>query len=318
MSKQALYDPAVFDPNSIDPETTAFNRTIEEAMSALPPIYALPPQEIRDQRESGNSIWGPIKRLDEAQDRVVPGPAGEVPIRVFVPETVNGVYLHIHGGGFMLMRPYYFDEALAETSRVVQVAVVSVDYRLAPENPYPAAPDDCEAVAVWLAGQAKSEFGSDKLVIGGESAGANLSVVTLLRMRDRHGFSGFAGASLPYGCFDVGLTPSARNWGERNLILTTKLIEWFNGSYAPPEKWTDPDVSPLYADLSDMPPALFSVGTMDPLLDDSLFMHSRWSAAGNEAELAIYPGGAHGFPAFPIGIARQANERIRSFIASSC
>ena len=216
----------------------------------------------------------------------------------------------------MLMRPYYFDETLAETSRAAEVAVVSVDYRLAPENPYPAGPDDCEAVAVWLAEKAKSEFGSDKLVIGGESAGANLSVVTLLRMRDRHGFTGFSGANLPYGGYDLRMTPSARRWGERNLVLTTKLIEWFHDCYAPRELWSDPDVSPLLADLSDMPPALFSVGTLDPLLDDSLFMHARWLAAGNEAELAIYPGGAHGFPAFPIGIAREANERVRSFIGS--
>lgn len=110
------------------------------------------------------------------------------------------------------------------------------------------------------------------------------------------------------------MTPSARNWGENNLILTTKVIEWFHHNYVPAEKLGDPDVSPLQADLSNMPPALFTIGTMDPLLDDTLFIHARWVAAGNRAELAIYPGGAHGFTAFPIGIANQANNKIMDFI----
>jgi acetyl esterase/lipase len=101
------------------------------------------------------------------------------------------VYLHIHGGGFMLGRAYQYDEMMAAIAGACQVATVSVDYRLAPEDPYPAGPDDCETAAVWLAENAASEFGTDRLIIGGESAGANLSAVTLLRMRDRHGFSGF-------------------------------------------------------------------------------------------------------------------------------
>jgi len=314
MSTKTFYDLSVFDPKSIDPETENFNKMIEETMSSQPPYYTMIPQKIRDERESGKSIWGPIKRLDEAQDRLIPSPSGEVPVRVFVPDTVDGVFLHIHGGGFMLSRAYYFDERLAEISDKANIAVVSVDYRLAPENPYPAGPDDCEAVAVWLAEKAKSEFGSEKMVIGGESAGANLSAVTLLRMRDRHGFTGFSGANLVFGGFDLSMTPSVRNWGERNLVLTTKVIEWFHENYAPDDKLRDPDISPIYADLSGMPPALFTVGTSDLLLDDTLFMHARWSAAGNSSELAVYPGGAHGFIAFPIEIAKQANARMVDFI----
>jgi acetyl esterase len=91
-------------------------------------------------------------------------------------------------------------------------------------------------------------------------------------------------------------------------------MRWFEEQFAPPETHADPDVSPLRADLRGMPPALFTIGTMDPLLDDSLFMHARWVAAGNEADLAVYPGGLHGFNAFPITIARQANTRIDQFL----
>jgi len=307
-------DPRVFDPASIDSETAELNSKIEKELSALPPIYTVRPRDLRLARAAGHSIWGPIRHVAEAEDRTIAGPAGDIRLRVFVPDTVNAVYLHLHGGGFMLGQADHFDEALNTIAQKCQVAVVSVDYRLAPENPHPAGPDDCEAAALWLVENCRVQFGSEALVIGGESAGANLAAVTLLRLRDRHGFSGFSGAVLTYGGYDLTMTPSARNWGERNLILTTRLMQWFNENYVPSGNYNDPDISPLYADLSGMPPALFTVGTLDPLIDDTLFMHMRWSAAGNPAELAIYPGGIHAFDAFPIALARKANARIRAFI----
>jgi acetyl esterase/lipase len=92
------------------------------------------------------------------------------------------------------------------------LAVASVDYRLAPEHPFPAGPDDCEAAACWLVEHAQREFGTSRLLIGGESAGGHLSALTLLRMRDRHGAAdAFCGANLVFGAFDLGMTPSQRN-----------------------------------------------------------------------------------------------------------
>ena len=307
-------DPRVFDPASIDPETAAFNPKIEKELSAMPPLYQFEPQVIRDAHAAGYSIFGPIKHLEEAHDRMVSGPAGDIPIRVFIPDKATGVYMHMHGGGFMLGSADQQDEFLFEICRTCQVAVVSVGYRLAPENPYPSAPDDCEAVAVWLAENSSAEFGTDKLVIGGESAGANLSVVTLLRMRDRHGFRGFSGAVLTYGGYDMSMTPSVRRWGERYLILNTKIIDWFHENYVQGENLFDPDISPLYANLFGLPPAIFTIGTLDPLLDDTLFMYIRWLAAANKSELAVYPGGIHAFNFFPIELARKANTSINDFI----
>jgi acetyl esterase/lipase len=306
-----------FDDGAIDPETKAFNEEIEKQLSSIRPLYTLEPQVIRDAREAGLSVFGPIKHRDEVEDRVIPGPEADLSLRVYVPETVKGVYLHIHGGGFVLNSAGFYDELLVSTGNDCNVAVVSVDYRKAPENPYPAGPDDCEAAALWLAENCQSEFGTETLLIGGESAGANLSVTTLLRMRDRHNYSGFRGAVLTYGVYDLALTPSARRWGERNLILTTRLMKWFHEKYAPAENYADPDLSPLYADLAGLPPALFTVGTLDPLVDDTLFMHMRWLAACNRSHLEIYPGGIHAFNLFPIGLAQNANKKIADFISSA-
>jgi acetyl esterase/lipase len=100
-------------------------------------------------------------------------------------------------------------------------AVVAVEYRLAPEHPYPAGPDDCEAAAAWLVHKGKREFGTDALTIGGESAGGHLTAVTVLRMRDRHGFTGFRGANIVYGAFDLAMTPSQRQFGNTRLVLRT-------------------------------------------------------------------------------------------------
>ena len=314
MSNLYTIDAKLFEPAAIDAETAAFNERIEKELSAAPPLYRFEPQVIRDARAAGYSVFGPVKHLDQARSRFVPGPGGDIPVRVFIPPKVAGVYMHIHGGGFMLGGADQQDEFLAEICKACQVVVVSAGYRLAPENPYPAAPDDCEAVALWLAKNSGREFGTERLVIGGESAGANLSVATLLRMLKRHGFRGFRAAVLTYGGYDMSMTPSVRRWGERYLILNTKIIEWFHENYVQGANVFDPDISPLYADLSGMPPALFSIGTLDPLMDDSLFMHARWLAAGNRSELAVYPGGIHVFNFFPIKLAQKANTRINDFI----
>lgn len=314
MSECLILDPVLFQAESIDRETTEFNEGIHRILSKFPPTYTQAPQTLRDARERGEGLWS-TKRLEVIEDRTITGPGGDISLRVFCPETIKGVYLHIHGGGFMLGRAHHCDEACFEIANVCQVATVSVDYRLAPEDPFPAGLDDCEAAALWLAERTKAEFGTESLLIGGESAGANLSVATLVRMRDKHGFTDFSGVSLVYGGYDLSGTPSARNWGEeRRLILTSRTMEWFHENYAPREKWRHPEISPLYADLNGLPSALFTVGTLDPILDDSLFMYARWIAAGNRADLALYPGGIHAFNLFPIRLAEKANARIRDFI----
>jgi acetyl esterase/lipase len=239
-------------------------------------------------------------------DRTIDGPGGAIRLRTFVPEgDATGVYLHIHGGGMISGTPELTDLLNEIIMQEIGVAVVSVDYRLAPEHPYPAGSDDCEAAAAWVAEHAAAEYGSDKLLIGGESAGAYYSAVTLLRMRDRHDAADrFRGANLIFGLYDLSCTPSKRGIGmdESRDVLTVEMCDLFDRFFLGDrslEERRDPDISPLHADLRDMPPALFSVGERDLLVDDTLFMAQRWARAGNRAELLVYPEGPHACIAMP-------------------
>ncbi len=310
-------DSSLFADSAVEPAVAAFNSELEDLLKTVPATHEVAPEETRQAREDGKGPLGPVVRVDRAEDRSIPGPGGQIPVRILVPDEVRGVYLHFHGGGWVLGAPHHSDVLNWELAEASGLAVVSVDYRLAPEHPYPAGPDDCEAAALWLVDNASREFGSDRLLIGGESAGAHLSVVTLMRLRDRHGSQAFQAANLIYGCYDLALTPSARNWGNRQLILSTPTVDWFVAMFAAGRDLTDPDLSPLLGDLEGLPSALFSVGTADPLLDDSLFMFGRWLAAGGDAQLAIYPGGIHGFNQFAdLPIAATANARAAAFLAS--
>ncbi len=310
-----LIDPDWFDPSRVDPETIELNEQLERLSANLPNPIEVGVEALREARLKGRGLFGPIIHSDNGVNRIIPGPAGALGVRVFRPETITGVYLHFHGGGWAMGAADFQDGRLEETAQRANVAVVSVDYRLAPEHPYPAAAEDAEAAAHWIAENAVAEFGTDRIVVGGSSSGAHLAVTAMLRMRDRHGYTGFEGTNLVYGFFDLSLTPSARNWGDRMLVMDTALCHWFANLYANGTDLTHPDVSPMYADLSGLPPALFTVGTLDPLLDDTLLLSTRWAAAGNRVELAVTPGGAHGFTSAPTHDGEMARRHIDRLIA---
>jgi len=314
-----IIDPALFSPEAISPETQKANDEIENALKAMPPIYEIGAEAVREARKNGIGLLALEPFSDIAQWRTIKANGLEVPIRVFTPETINGIYLHIHGGGHTLGSADNHDQMLEGLAKQLNIAVISVEYRLAPENPWPAQPDDCQAAATWLVDNMEKEFGTNRLTIGGESAGAHLSMVTMLRLRDHHGFTGFVGANLIYGIYDMTMTPSMENWGSRNLILSTPIVKWFGDNLLPPEKFSiaekrAPDISPINAKLDGMPPALFTVGTLDPLIDDTLFMAGRWISTGLKTQLEIYPGGIHAFDALPIQIAKQAREKMANFL----
>lgn len=316
-----LFDPELFQPEAVSAETRAFNDALIKVFSSLGNWWEIGAQNVRDARARGEGPFPLAPKSERARTLTIAGRGGQkVPLRVIAPDNPQGVYLHVHGGGWVLGAADLQDTMLERIAGNTGMACVSVEYRLAPENPYPAAPDDCEAAALWLVKNSGSEFGTDLLTIGGESAGGHLSALTLLRLRDRHGFTGFQAANLVFGAFDLTMTPSQQSFGDERLVLRTIDILKFREAFlanVEEKRWRDPDISPLYADLRGLPPALFTIGTRDALLDDSLFMHARWIAAGNQAELAVYPGGAHGFTAFPFTLATSANARMDAFLAST-
>jgi len=281
---------------------------------ATPDVPTDRDERVRQQRE----MMKPLEVVSPfGSDRQIAG----VPCRVFVPDQpARAVYLHFHGGAMMLGSPLMNDGANADISKRFAVAVVSVDYRLAPEHPHPAGSDDCLAVAAWLVQHAEEEFGTSKLVIGGESAGGYYAALTLLRVRDElDAIDRFVGANLVFGAYDLSGTPSVRGARPSDVpdILEDGVFQFVNECFLPgltSEEFKAPSISPLYADLHDLPPALFTVGSADHLLDDSLFMAARWAAYGNDSELAVYPDCIHGFPAIPMELSKRANERIDGFL----
>jgi acetyl esterase/lipase len=260
-------------------------------------------QKARDKLTSSSAQPGPtvVERLAEAGGR-------QVPVRTIVPERgeIRAAYLDIHGGGFYLGSAARGDARNARLADALGMAVVSVDYRLAPEYPWPAAPDDCETAALWLLEQAQTMFGTARLAIGGASAGATLAMTTLLRLRDQGLAEPFVGAALQFGAYDLsGRSPSGR------LFADEFFIEAYVGHIA---DRTNADISPLYGDLGGLPPALLVVGTLDILLEDNLAMAARLSSAGGEVDVRVYPESPHGFTSFPTAMA-AAVRGIESWLA---
>jgi acetyl esterase/lipase len=300
------------------PTIRAESREFVERMRSPKPATGSLEDRVRARRDA-ETAW--VLRSDNGKDRTISGPAGELFLREFRPEQVDGAMLHIHGGGWMTGGREMMDPLNDAMSKATNLAIVSVDYRLAPENPYPAGPDDCEAAALWLIDNAAAEYGTDHLLIGGESAGAHLSAVTLLRLRDRHRAADrFCGANLVFGAYDLSFPPSATGTGmEPGTDLLDPenmrfMVEQFAPGMTPYERRT-PDLSPLFADLSGLPRALFTVGTADHLIDDSLFLAARWVTAGSEADLLVYPDAPHGCIGVPTVMSHWW-PRLLSFVRS--
>lgn len=308
-------DPNLFTDAAIPDETRQINAGIIALMKDMPEWWHIGAQTARDARAKGEGAFPAPVKSERAKWIEIDGPAGKVKLRTIAPEKSRGVYLHIHGGGHVLGAADAQDRLLERIADGANLTAISVEYRLAPENPYPAGPDDCEAAALWVSEHIR-DFGGDKLAIGGESAGAHLSALTVLRLRDKHGRTPFHAANLVFGVFDLGMTPSARQFGNtERLVLRTLDIQKFGDAFLPglsDEQKRSPELSPLYADVRGLCPALFTIGTKDALVDDTLFMHARWIAAGNKAELDIFPGACHGFIAFPY---TQAAQSVKNQIA---
>lgn len=331
----------------IDLETQQVTASTIAAAQTSTPFWKMDPLEARQTRRkqylaAHAAYFGSETTVpDQREDRVVSASCKNeeeplsVPVSIFRPKNqtkpIRGVYLLMHGGG------WYFGEAawqndirLCEMSDRLGIAIVSVEYRLAPEFKWPDPRDDCVTAAVWLVNNSQREFGTTTLMIGGESAGGHLCMSTLLELHTALELPPtsplpFQCANLVYGIYDLDGTPSMRNYGSRPLVFNYNDFIKCTAMLLPNPETIDrrsPDVSPLYANLhgKTLPPALFSVGTDDGLLDDTLFMANRWAAAGLESKLATYPGGAHGVghfgPHAKTELGRRCHACIEDFLES--
>ncbi|MCP4908295.1 MAG: alpha/beta hydrolase, partial [bacterium] len=219
----------------------------------------------------------------------------------------------LHGGGWILGHPEMSDPSNQHLADDFDLAVVSVDYRLAPEYPYPAGPDDCETAAKWLLEKGPTEFGADRMFIGGESAGGHLTLVTALRIRDRlQAADRLLGLNLVFGWYDVNGTPSQRDNGGHKDVLDPDNLRFMVDCFTPglsEEERRAPDISPLFANLEGLPPSLISVGGYDHLRDDSLFLAPLLAAANVDVELQVYPDSPHGFQGLPTQMAAASAVR---------
>lgn len=296
-----------------------FLPTFEESETDSAADSADPIFRAQAQRKAFRELMPDVPESEIAVPMTIPGPAGEIPVRLFRPEgTPRALYLHLHGGGWILGDPTMGDPDNTRLASKHGLVVLSVDYRLAPEHPYPAAPDDCEAAAAWLLEKGRAEFGAEKMMIGGESAGGHLALVTGLRVRDRlKAAPHLLGLNLVFGWYDVNGTPSQFGNGGHPDMLSPEGLRFMADCFTPglsEEARRDPDISPLFADLAGLPPCLLSVGSLDHLRDDSLFLAPRLSAAGVDVQLEVYPDSPHGYQALPGKMAEASAARMDAWM----
>ncbi|MDA8267491.1 MAG: alpha/beta hydrolase [Actinomycetota bacterium] len=265
------------------------------------PLAEVDLAEARELLAAGAALARQPSSPVSSQDRSIPGPGGTIPVRIYRPEATGTeplpIVVYFHGGGFVLGGLDSHDPLCRQLAAGVPATVVSVDYRLAPEHPFPAAVDDATAATRWAADVAPS-LGADpsRLVVAGDSAGGNLAAV-VARRAARAGTPSVALQVLAYPVTDfTGSHPSHAENGE-GYFLTTDDMVWFMQNYLPDGTDVhDPDISPLFAeDLSGLPPALVITAEFDPLRDEGEAYARRLADAGVPVELERYPGMIHGF-----------------------
>ena len=279
-------------------------------------VLGLEPAVLRQaMKDSGPALGGEGPEVARVEERTIPGPAGEIPVRIYWPEGPgpHPVLVYFHGGGFVLCDLDSHDAPCRLLTDGAGCITVSVDYRLAPEHPFPAGPEDCYAATRWVAENAASIGGDAKRVaIGGDSAGGNFAAVVALMARDRGG-PALVHQLMIYPVTDDRLeTPSFAENG-KGYMLTRDAMAWFWGHYlSRPEDGANPYASPLRAtDLSGLPPATLITAEFDPLRDEGEAYARRLQEAGVPVELRRYDGVIHGFFAMlELSQARDAVTRV--------
>jgi len=269
------------------------------AASGMPPIESMSPADARLATDAMMSAVADVPALASVQDRSIPGPLGDIPIRVYAPEgrVPQPILVYFHGGGFVIGSLTSHDPLCRLMASKIPAIVVAVDYRLAPEHPFPAAAEDAYAATCWIAAHAR-EIGGDpgRIAVAGDSAGGNLSAVVSLLARERGGPT-LVHQFLIYPVTDYSFETRSHLDNAEGYLLTRPLMTWFLGHYfSGPTPRTDPRFAVLRApDLQGLPPATVLTAEFDPLRDEGESYAARLRAAGVPAELTRFDGMIHGF-----------------------
>ncbi len=302
----------------LDPQMKA---VLDQAAAAGgKPFHQMTPAEARRAADAMFAAFrGEPAEVGKVEDRRIPGPAGEIPVRIYTPAGSGpfGALVYFHGGGWVIGNIETHDAPCRQLTAGAGCVTVSVDYRLAPEFKFPAGPDDCYAATKWVADNARSlNVDPSRLAVGGDSAGGNLAASVALMARDRGGPK-LVFQLLIYPATDCADdTPSQREFAQvsPDYILSRTDMEWFWGHYLGPDDKTNPIACPARASsLAGLPRAFVLIAEVDPLRDEGEAYAEALRKAGVSVNLKRYDGVCHGFfsMASMIGKGRQA-------IADSC
>jgi acetyl esterase len=284
---------------SLDPQAKTYLDQL--AALNLPDAPDMTPKEARAQMELSAVMLGRPPAVARVEDRTLPGPAGPIRVRMTVPEGAGEgpkpALVYLHGGGWVVGSLGSHDHLCRSITAFSGVSVISVDYRLAPEHPFPAAVDDAQAAMEYVAEHA-AEFDVDpaRLAIGGDSAGGNIAAAVARRLRDK-GSSRLAFQLLIYPATDADMNTASYLENAEGYLLTRAAMAWYWDQYVPDEaQRLDPDASPLRAaDLSGLPPTLILTAGYDPLRDEAEAYGHKLGEAGVPVTLSRYSGMFHGF-----------------------
>jgi len=304
----------------IDPELAA----VVDAANRVPPTA--PTREtvgaLRELSLAGALAYGAGPELRSVGNRTVPGPRGDVPVRVYVPHgEPTGVLVFFHGSGFVIYDLDSHDKECRLLARDAGVVVVSVDYALAPAHPFPAAIDDCLAATRWAwAHRDELEVAGRPLAVGGDSAGGNLAAVVSALFRDDPDVT-ITGQMLVYPVTDLAHeSPSYAENGD-GYLLSAMVMRFFIECYTPDaQDRLDPRVSPLLADdFTGLPPTLVVTAEYDPLRDEGEAYARALESAGVDVTQVRYDGAVHGFWQMTTisALARDAMDGCVEFLRSS-
>lgn len=282
---------------ALDPQAKALLDQLQ-ALGA-PPLNTLSPPDARVAAQALGSLSGTPEAVAKVENRTVPGPAAEIPVRIYTPNGSGPfpVLVFFHGGGWVIGDLDTQDGPCRSLTNGAGCVVVSVDYRLAPEHKFPAAPQDTYAVTTWVAENAGS-INADpaRIAVGGDSAGGNLAAVTSLMARDGGG-PRLVFQLLIYPVTDGACDTASYRDNADGFLLTNDLMQWFWNHYV--RRTTDrqnPLASPLRAQsLRGLPPALVQTAELDPLRDEGEAYATRLKEAGVPVKLTRYKGMIHGF-----------------------